>query len=176
MTLNQSFRWRGLDLATLEHCHVVANGRDTRIRGAIIAPGQGYFYRLKLDENGHTRTVKIERTDGKTLELFSDGAGNWSDDRAEPLSTLKGCIDVDIWPTPLTNALPLWRTTLDIGASQTFAMAWINAEDMTLARSEQTYTRLDASHVRYQSADFECVLEVDADNLVVTYPGLFERA
>lgn len=174
MTLNRSLRWRGLDLATLEHCHVVANGRDTRIRGTIIGPDFGLFYRLKLDENGNTRTVRIEHTDGRVLELFSDGAGGWSDDRAEPIAALRGCIDVDIWPTPLTNSLPLWRTDVT-DAPTRFAMAWVDATTMAFKRSEQIYTRLDPTHVRYQSADFERVLEVDEDGIVVTYPGLFER-
>ena len=174
MLLNRSIRWRGLDLPTIEHCHIIANGRDTRIRGAIIGPNFGLFYRLKLDENGHTRTVKIERADGKVLELFSDGAGGWSDDRAEPISALRGCIDVDIWPTPLTNSLPLWRTELEIDKPTRFAMAWIEATTMDIKRSEQVYTRLDASHVRYQSADFEAVIALDEDGLVLAYPGLYE--
>ncbi len=174
MTLNRSIRWQGLDLKTIEHAQVVANGRDTRIRGAIIGPDFGLFYRLKLDENGHTRTVRIERADGKVLELFADGAGGWSDDRAEPIPALRGCVDVDIWPTPLTNALPIWRTDRT-GQPVRFAMAWIDATTMEIKRSEQVYTRLDDTHFRFQSADFEAVLEVDADGLVVTYPGLFER-
>ena len=175
MNLNQSYRWRGLDLATLEHCHVTANGRDTRIRGTIIGPDFGLFYRIKLDENGHTRTLKIERADGKVLELFSDGAGFWSDDRAEPISELKGCVDIDIWPSPLTNSLPIWRGEWVDGEPQTFVMAWIDATTMEVKRSEQAYTKIDATRFRFQSADFEAVLEVDADGVVVNYPGLFER-
>lgn len=172
MTLNRSIRWRGLDLATIEHCHIVANDRDTRIRSAIIGPDFGLFYRLKLDENGNTRTVKIEHSDGRVLELFSDGAGGWSDDRAEPMPALRGCIDVDIWPTPLTNSLPVWRHEWTDQPTR-FAMAWIDATSFELRRSEQIYTRLDANSFRYQSADFERVLTLDADGLVTDYPGLF---
>lgn len=176
MSLDRSIRWRGLDPVTLEHCHVISTERDTRIRGTIITPDYGLFYRIKLDDAERVRTVKLERTDGAVLELFSDGVGNWSDDRAEPLAALKTCMDIDIWPTPLTNSLPLWRCDFEIDQPQRFAMAWIDADDMTVKRSEQIYTRLDATHIRFQSADFERVLEVDADNLVVNYPGLFERA
>ena len=174
-TINRSIRWRGTDPETIEHCHVIANGRDTRIRGAIIGSDFGLFYRLKLDENGHTRTVKIERADGKVLELFSDGAGGWSDDRAEPIPALRGCIDVDIWPTPLTNSLPIWRTQWTDQPVR-FAMAWIDATEMTVKRSEQIYTQIDATHFRYQSANFEAMLELDADGIVTDYPGLFVRA
>lgn len=175
LPLNRSVRWRGLHLQTHEHCHIIANGRDTRIRGTIIGPDFGLFYRLKLDENGHPRTVKIERTDGKMLELFSDGAGGWSDDRAEPIPALRGCIDVDIWPTPLTNSLPIWRQDWQDDQPVSFAMAWIDATALSFKRSEQIYTRLDATHFRYQSTDFEAVLEVDADGIVTDYPGLFTR-
>lgn len=176
MSLDRSIRWRGLDPVSLEHCHIISTERDTRIRGTIITPDYGLFYRIRLDDTEHVRTAKLERTDGTVLELFSDGAGNWSDDRAEPLSALNGCVDIDIWPTPLTNSLPLWRCQWTIDQPQRFAMAWINANEMTVKRSEQLYTQLDATHFRFQSADFERVLEVDADNLVVSYPGLFERA
>lgn len=174
MTLNRSIRWQGLDLKTIEHAHIVANGRDTRVRGAIIGPDFGLFYRLKLDENGHTRTVKIERADGKVLELFADGAGGWSDDRAEPIPALRGCVDVDIWPTPLTNSLPIWRTDWTDQPVR-FAMAWIDASEMSVKRSEQVYTKLNDTHFRYQSGDFERNIKVDDDGLAVLYPGLFER-
>ena len=172
---NRSVRWKGLDLKTVEHCHVVANGRDTRIRGAVIGPDFGLFYRLKLDENGHTRTVRIERADGKVLELFADGAGGWSDDRAEPIAALRGCLDVDIWPTPMTNSLPIWRTDWQDNQPVRFAMVWIDATDLSSKRSEQVYTRVDARHFRYQSADFEAMLELDDDGIVTHYPGLFIR-
>ncbi len=175
MLLNRSIRWHGIELDTFEHAHVTANGRDTRIRGAIIGPDFGLFYRIKLDENGHTRTVKVERADGKQLELFADGAGGWSDDRAEPIPALRGCIDVDIWPTPMTNVLPLWRHDWT-DQPTSFAMAWIDATDLTFKRSEQIYTKLDETRFRFQSADFEAVIEVDEDRLVVDYPGLFALA
>lgn len=176
MPLNRSIRWHGIQLDTFEHAHIIANGRDTRIRGAIIGPDFGMFYRLKLDENGHTRTVKIERADGKVLELFSDGAGGWSDDRAEQVPALRGCIDVDIWPTPLTNSLPIWRSDWTKDQPQRFAMAWIDATDFSVKRSEQIYTKLDDTHFRYQSADFETVITVNEDGLVNDYPGLFKPA
>ncbi|HTM77436.1 MAG TPA: putative glycolipid-binding domain-containing protein [Devosia sp.] len=172
---DRTIRWRGLDPASLEHCHIVRNSRDTRIRGAIISPASAAFYRVKLDDEGHTRTIKLEHTDGRVLELFSDGAGNWSDDRADPIPELRGCIDIDLSATPLTNSLPIWRTDWT-EAPQRFRMAWIDLEALTVVADQQIYTRLDATHFRYQSGDFERVLEIDADGLVLRYPGLFELA
>lgn len=173
--LNRTIRWRGLGPQTLEHCQLVRTERDTRIRASLIAPAYGLFYRLKLDEAGHIRTARIERTDGKLLELFSDGAGNWSDDRAEPLSSLRGCIDIDLWPTPLTNSLPIWRSQWADDQPQRFTMAWIDGDEMTVRPDTQVYTRLDHTRFRFQNADgFQAILTVDADGLVTHYPDLFE--
>jgi hypothetical protein len=55
-------------------------------------------------------------------------------------------------------------------------MAWIDADEMTVTRSEQLYTKLNDTHFRFQSSDFERVLQVDGDDLVIDYPGLFTRA
>jgi uncharacterized protein len=177
MQLDRSVRWKGLDLKTIEQAHVVGSARDTRLRGVIVAPDFGLFYRIKLDENGHTRTVRIERTDGQVLELFADGAGGWSDDRAEPLPNLRGCIDVDLWPSPITNSLPLWRREWVVGEPQHFFMAWIDGETMTVRRNEQIYTKIDESHWRFANTEgFEALLELDEALLVLNYPGLFARA
>ena len=177
MSLDRSVRWRALDPEGIEHCHVTATARDTRIRSVLITPDYGLFYRLKLDESGKVRTARLERTDGQLLELFSDGAGNWSDDRAEPLPALRGCVDIDISASPLTNSLPLWRCDWIIDQPQRFAMAWINVNTLTIQRDEQLYTRLSETAFRYQSADgsFERILTVDDDGLVLDYPGLFTR-
>jgi len=175
--LNKSIRWRGLDPVTLEHCHIMGSSSGTRIRGTVITPDYALFYRLKLDEAGLVRSIRVERTDGAVLELFSNGAGSWSDDRAEPLPTLNGCLDIDLWPTPLTNSLPIWRSAWLDNTPQHFRMAWIDGDEMTVRLGSQTYTRLDPTHFRFQSnnGSFERVLELDGEGLVVTYPGLFER-
>lgn len=170
-----SLRWKGLEPETLEQCQMTVTTRDIRIRGAIIAPDLGLFYRIRLDEAGITRSVAIERTDGKSLELFSNGGGSWSDDRGEPLPALAGCVDVDIWPTPSTNALPIRRLDWTIGQPQRLSVAWIDAMAMTIKRGEQVYTRLDATRFRFQSGDFDTEIAVDADGMVTHYPGLFER-
>ncbi|MEO5806122.1 putative glycolipid-binding domain-containing protein [Devosia sp.] len=170
-----SARWKSPD--SIEHCHINRRESDTRIRGAIIGPDYGLFYRLKLNDIGNVRDLVLERTDGRSLELYSDGAGNWSDDRAEPLPDLRGCIDIDLSASPLTNSLPIWRTELLIDTPQRFRMAWIDVATLAVQPDQQIYTKLDSTHLRYQSADgsFERIIEVDENDLVVNYPGLFER-
>ncbi len=176
MELNRSVRWQGLEVETVEHCEIVTNGAGRRIRGAIVAPAYGLFYTIELDEALVLRSVAVERTDGKTLALFADGSGNWTDENAAPCPDLAGCIDVDIWPTPFTNSLPVWRNHWLEGETQRFAMAWIDGDEMIVRRDDQFYTKLDSRHFRFQNTDgFEQVLELDDDGLVADYPTLFIR-
>ena len=176
--LDRTLRWRPAEGAGIEHCRIIRTERDTRIRSALIQPDHGFFYTIKLDDEGRVRAVRIERTDGRTLELSADGAGSWSDGRGDPLPALRTAIDVDFSATPLTNSLPIWRSDWTLHQPRRFVMAWIDAADLSVVRDEQIYTRLDKARFRYQAADgsFERVIEIDADGLVQNYPGLFSRA
>lgn len=176
MGLNRSVRWQGLEVETVEHCDVITDATGRHIRGAIVAPAYGLFYTLELDNTGVVRSAVVERTDGKTLALFADGCGNWTDENAIPCPDLAGCIDIDLWPTPFTNSLPVWRSQWVQDEPQRFAMAWIEADAMTARRNDQFYTKLDARHFRFQNTDgFDQVLELDDEGLVTDYPTLFKR-
>lgn len=98
--MDKTVRWQCLDPVTLEHCQIVSTAGDTHVRGTIITASYGLFYRIAVDESGLAKTVRVERTDGAVLDLLADGAGNWTDAQAQPLTALKGCLDVDIWPNP----------------------------------------------------------------------------
>ena len=60
-------------------------------------------------------------------------------------------------------------------------MAWVSVPDLVVARSEQRYIVSDAvadgegALVGYASERFRTTIEVDADGLVVNYPGLGRR-
>ena len=60
-------------------------------------------------------------------------------------------------------------------------MAWISVPEMTVVVNRQRYTCLeksvDGAKFYFESPDinFEAVITVDADGLVVDYPGLFKR-
>ncbi len=176
MGLNRSVRWQGLEVETVEHYDITTHAAGRHVRGAIVAPAYGLFYALELDDTLAVRSAVIERTDGKTLALHADGSGNWTDENTTPCPDLTGCIDIDIWPTPLTNSLPIWRSRWVQGEPQRFTMAWIDGNEMTVRRNDQFYTRLDSRRFRFQNTDgFEQVLELDDDGLVTDYPTLFKR-
>lgn len=85
--------------------------------------------------------VAIERFT-RSLSLHTDGHGHWRHRDGGTIDELDGCLDVDIWPTPFTNSLPIRREPMAIGERRQFRMAWILAPDLTVQVQPQAYTRL----------------------------------
>ena len=116
--------------------------------------------------------------DARRPELASDGAGHWRDGAGTELPHLDGAIDVDLPLTPFTNTLPIRRLALGAGHSADLLVAYILLPESRVIADPQRYVCLEPSRrYRYESLDSDFVreIEVDADGLVTTYPGLFRR-
>lgn len=138
-------------------------------------------YRLAWDGQGRLLAADLEAAKDarvRRLELRSDGNGRWQDAQGVQLRQLDGCIDIDIWPTPLTNSFPLWRSPLQLRQRKEFLMAWVAAPDLTVQAKQQAYTRLADRLYLFESLDgsgFKAELSVDEDGLITDYPGIFKR-
>lgn len=138
-------------------------------------------YSLRWDARGHLLEAKLNALLGsetRHLWLKSDGEGHWRRDDWEDLPALSGCIDIDIWPTPLTNSFPIWRSQLRIGERREFLMAWVSAPELTVKAKPQAYTRLQEHLYLFESLDgsaFRAELTVDEEGFVINYPDLFCR-
>ncbi len=95
---------------------------------------------------------------------------------------LKGCVDVDISATPTTNTLPIRRLGLRRGESAELVVAYVHVPQLRVGRERQRYGCLEASAnggiYRFEAlpSGFAADIPVDADGLVVDYPGLFRQA
>lgn len=141
------------------------------------------WYSIHCDVNWRMQRIDIQLLqDGeKKIELLADGEAHWQSSSGEPLAGLDGCIDVDISATPFTNTLPIRRLALNPGQSAELLVTYIALPEMEVQPDRQRYTCLEASAegwlYRYESlaSDFTRDIRVDADGLVVDYPGLFKR-
>jgi uncharacterized protein len=139
------------------------------------------IYRLGWDEAWRLRTARLDVTTdtvSRALELDADGEGNWRDGSGQARPDLDGCIDIDIWPTPFTNTFPIRRAPIAVGERREFVMAWIAAPELTVRPMRQGYTRLADRRYLYQNLDgsaFRAHIDIDADDIVLDYEGIFRR-
>ena len=180
MPLELDLRWQPVGEVGLEHCRIWENSDGINARSVLIGEFDGFAYGAQYDiqlaSDWTFRSLTLRLQDGRVLRLLSNGLGDWKiNGRRAP--ELEGCVDIDISGSPFTNTLPIRRAHFTDGVPQQFAMAWVPLDSLEPFRDGQIYTRLDATHYRYQAADgsFEQVLEVDAEGFVLDYPTLFRR-
>lgn len=169
--------WNGTDEWRAEVCEVALTEGGVAATGAQLGAAPTPYraaYELEARGNWVTRRLRVEVGGVGSLELRHDGKGAWAgvDNAAE----LEGALDCDLAFSPLTNTMPIRRHRLheEPGAVE-FAMAWVSLPDLEVHRSQQRYEHLEPGRVRFSSGDFVADLEVDADGLVVVYPGLARR-
>jgi hypothetical protein len=154
-------------------------------------------YELETGANWVTRRLHLDAAgDGwsRSLELLSDEAGQWTCttsadgdvDLPTPggnLAAVNGALDCDLAYSPLTNLMPVRRHNLHRQAGTVdFLMAWVSLPDLAVHASPQRYVALGSDDstalVRYVSldSDFVADLQLDADGLVLHYPGIATRA
>jgi hypothetical protein len=166
------FRPRGAGYQLDGHTSAVEDGRAWSVRYSIV-----------VDQHWATREAQVwGRSAGGAYErrLVSDGAGRWEVDGVRA-AELDGLLDVDLESSACTNAMPVHRLDLQVGASAEAPAVYVRALDLRVERLEQHYERLDdvgrnlTFHYRSPAADFEARLDYDPSGLVVDYPGIAVR-
>jgi hypothetical protein len=140
-------------------------------------------YDLTLDERWVTRSAHVVARSVlgvHEVRLEGDGTGVWQID-GKAAAWLDGCLDVDLEASASTNALPIHRLGLSVGARADAPAAYVRAPMLRVERLEQTYARLpeDGENARYEyvapAFDFSAVLTYDRFGLVLDYPGIAVR-
>ena len=158
-----------------------------RLTGHVAAVEDGVAravrYEIEVDAAWRTRRARIRtRTLRATTDITveADGEGRWRVDGA-PAPALDGCLDVDLEASAVTNAFPVGRLGLAVGAAADAPAAYVRVLDPVVGRLEQRYERIaddgDRRRYRYTSPafGFEAVLAYDPAGLVVDYPGIAIR-
>lgn len=179
-------RWRALPGPGLEHLSLATAPDGITAESVVIATAEdgtpfAAGYRIACDAAWRARRLEVALIGAEAaLALESDGAGRWTDAATgAPLPALHGALDPDLTATPFTNTLPIRRLGLARGASAEIVTAYVSLPDLALTAARQRYTCLEPGRLyRFESLDgsgFAREIEVDADGLVLAYPGLFER-
>jgi hypothetical protein len=136
-------------------------------------------FTVQLDQYWATREVEVNAVSRQGLErlsLTTDETQDWWRD-SHPVPALKGCVDVDIAATPLTNTFPIRRlASLAVAEQRTMPVAWVDVPTLQVTRVEQTYRRLAPDRWEYSDpAHGAFELSVDHQGFVVDYEGLASR-
>jgi hypothetical protein len=181
--------WRHRGARTgFEVVYFQASSAGCRIEGWTTAVEDGdpwvVEYAIELDAGWATRSARIRgrsRAGCSSRLLEADGAGRWLVDGAGA-ADLDGCLDVDLESSAMTNALPVRRMSLPVGARAAAPAAYVRAAGLAVQRLEQTYVRSTGEGTRQcydysaPAFDFGSRLVYDESGLVVDYPGIAVRA
>jgi len=138
--------------------------------------------RVEVTGLGWERRLRLERAEGGewTVEVGGSGTVDLPPPGGDG-ELFAEALDCDLAFSPLTNAMPVRRHSLEQGGSHSFLMAWVSLPDLGVTPSRQHYTHVRAGNdvytVRYESEsrDFVAELELDPDGLVRVYPQLARR-
>ena len=172
----------------LEQLRLMASGTGVVADGLVMGVEGGrpfrIGYEIRCDGRWRVREVRVAAPDSgpPVLELLADGEGRWKRRSGEPVPELDGCIDVDISATPFTNTVSIRRLGLKPGESEELTVTYLRVPEMLVGPERQRYdcleARADRGRYRFEAlpGGFSAELPVDADGLVIDYPGLFRRA
>ncbi|HSK46976.1 MAG TPA: putative glycolipid-binding domain-containing protein [Coriobacteriia bacterium] len=182
MAWQREMGWQRLDERGQERCVFACEEELCLLAGAggIAINGSGlvYEYRVELDTRWQVmRTGIVAHLGAEEFHVLLErrDGDSWTMDGVHA-AQLEGCTDVDFEFSASTNTLAIKRLGLEIGEEGHSRAVWILEPELKLDVLDQHYKRIDANRYEYSAGDYSTVLEVDDDDVVVHYPGLFEPA
>lgn len=183
--MQRAVLWSAWDGPGLEHLRLVGDAIAIAGEGVVIGQRAGQPFRLnyalRYTANWMSRAAAFALPGGPSLLLRSDAPGIWLDRAGRVMRDLDGCLALDLSATPFTTTQAIQRLALAPGDAQDLLVVSVDGADLAVRPVRQRYTCLarDAAGGRYRyeslTSGFAVELAVDADGLVLDYPGLWRR-
>lgn len=157
------------------------------VRAPLDAPAFTASYRLFVDEQGVLARLSVtsataERERNLTLNHTEDGYWLLDTGSGGSRAEFDGALDVDLQFSPLYNALPIRRTKLHREpVDHKLPIVFVSLPTLEVELASQRYrtlSTLDADGravVGFSSKTFAADIVVDADGMVIDYPGVATR-
>ena len=174
--------WKRLDGPGHEFAQVTSGPDGHTLSGTAVFLSNGkpccLRYTVTCLPSWETRSVSVAGMVGMRpvqLSIRVSPEGDWWLNGVEQ-PAVRGCVDVDLAFSPVTNLLPIRRGKLEVGQSLAGVAAWLRFPSFVLEPLSQTYTRRSDSLYHYSSnaGAFESDLTVRPSGLVRCYPGLWQ--
>ena len=167
--------WVSTQPSGVEQCTVKGGASGWSLEGTLVRRFKKetamVTYLIETDSRWRTKRVSIEQVlqgRRRTLDLQVRDS-KWYRKGKEGES-VRGCKDVDLQASPVTNSLPIRRGRPKISQTVELTAAWVRFPSLSLVPLRQKYERLGPRIYRYRSAGgFTAELEVDDFGLVRRY-------
>jgi hypothetical protein len=191
--------WAKDDPFGVEFAEIALARQHLRADGVAIGAGPSPYrldYVLETAPGFVTSRLRVSsRGEGwhRKLDLRRSAAGVWSvianeeGDLDLPAAggdalTFNGVLHCDLGLSPVTNLMPVLRHDLLSGGGPVeLTTAWVSVPDLGIRLDGQRYAFLRAGPdhrvIRYEATDgtFAADITVDADGIVIDYPGVARR-
>jgi hypothetical protein len=179
--------WAHLLEPGLEHLHYYEGSKAITINSLIMGLKENKPFRVQYeiicDAEWRIRRLCLYTLNGmqRSLELESDGEGNWLNGRGEEVKAMRECLNLDLVETPFTNCLAINQLGLTPGAKAEIKVARISIPELAIQPLCQRYTYVgDQRHNRVYHCENEykgwaAEFYVDDAGMVTDYPGTFIR-
>ncbi len=176
-----SILWRRLDVPGHEAVRIYGDEDGWYIDGSAVfiydAQPCRLEYLIECDTEWKTKFVTVDGFVGDeviSIEIEAEN-GVWHLDGKE-IEVVDGCVDIDLNFSPVTNLLPIKRSSIAVGDNARVKAAWLRFPSFSLEPLEQTYTRKSQTVYSYHtSTGFETNITVDTFGVVVEYSDLWIR-
>lgn len=185
--MEKNIIWAHILEPGLEHLHYYEGSNAITINSLIVGLKENEPFRVQYeiicDSSWRIRKLNLCTLNGiqRTLELESDGVGNWLDGRGEEVKAMRGCLHLDIAETPFTSCLAINQLGLSAGVEVEIKVAHIAIPDLSIRPLLQRYTYVGTQrhnrvyHCENQYRGSAAEFYMDDDGMVTDYPGTFLR-
>jgi hypothetical protein len=185
--MEKNIIWAHLLEPGLEHLHLFEGSKAITINSLIVGLKENHPFRVQYeivcDTAWHVRKLNLYTLNGmqRSLELESDGEGNWLNGRGEEVGAMRGCLNLDLAETPFTSSLAINQLGLAPGAKAEIKVARISLPELFIQPLHQCYTYIgDQRHNRVYHCENEyrgwaAEFYLDDAGMVTDYPGTFIR-
>jgi len=185
--MEKNIIWAHLLEPGLEHLHYYEGSNAITINSLIVGLKENEPFRVQYeiicDSSWRIRRLNLYTLNGmqRTLELESDGMGNWLNGRGEEVKSMRGCLNLDLAETPFTNGIAINQLGLLPGAAAEIKVAHISIPELSIQPLRQRYTYIgDQRHNRVYHCENQyrgsaAEFYMDDAGMVTDYPGTFIR-
>ncbi|MFI9381073.1 putative glycolipid-binding domain-containing protein [Kutzneria sp. NPDC052558] len=183
--------WQGLTGPRLESARLVLSENRIKGSGRVVAAAiegrEAYnaSFELSVGEDGVVSRLLLRSTtaeEERTMSLSRTEDGLWIVDRGRGVERrdFEGALDVNLQSSVLFNALPVRRLGLHREAGEhELPVVWVSLPDLSVSLVHERYRTVSVdesgSVLEFDRGDASVELTVDANGLVVDYPGLARR-